>query len=287
MLHHRDHAVERDLFGTSLGMVTAQSFHLNYGNCILPTMKRTVRTYQHPLDRLLGDEDEGSPSLLEFVAREYAGEGFDADKFARELRAKLERMRYPQPDPIASNALFSEILNRASVLSLLLAADTLRELWKSLVLKRVFERCRELRDKKQSGRGISLREHWRRVREAQRDTKTYKELDDKYGFEYTLSAYEKIAQRSVREMVEIRMSSFIGPRATLLSIHLPVQKWKSKLQTETSEPPSLPQWNLQLSHGLKISAYKLIFTRHWNGGFKPPRHIARALTTSFCASSPN
>src|ERR1700722_8334588 len=110
-LHHRNHAGRaRFLFGRSRGVVTAQSFHLNYGNCILPTMKRTVRTYQHPLDRLLGDEDEGSPSLLEFVAREYAGEGFDAERFARELRAKLERMRYPQPNPMVSDSFFSEIL---------------------------------------------------------------------------------------------------------------------------------------------------------------------------------
>ena len=200
-------------------------------------MKRTVRTYQHPLDRLLGDEDEGSPSLLEFVAREYAGEGFDADKFARELRAKLERMRYPQPDPIASNALFSEILNRASVLSLLLSADTLRELWKSLVLKRVFERYRELRDRGQSVHGISLEEHWRRVREAKKDMKIYKKLDDKYHFEYTLSAYEKMARGSVRDMIAIRMWRFIRSRANLLSVHLPVQKWKSKLQPGRKRTP--------------------------------------------------
>jgi|GEM_PF-5534217 len=60
-------------------------------------MARSVAKYQHPLDRLLGEEDEGSPSLLEFVAREYAGEGFDVDKLGRELTAKLERMRYPNP----------------------------------------------------------------------------------------------------------------------------------------------------------------------------------------------
>ena len=218
-------------------MVTAQSFHLNYGNCILPTMKRTVSTYQHPLDRLLGDEDDGSPSLLEFVAQEYAGEGFEADKFARELTAKLGRMRYPQPDPIESKPFFSEILERAAVLSELLSADTLRELWKSLVLKKVFERYRELRDRKQSVHGISLEEHWRKVREARRDMRIYKKLDDKYHFDYTLSAYEKMARGSVREMVAIWMSRFIGPRATLLSIHLPVQKWKSKLQTGRKRTP--------------------------------------------------
>ena len=200
-------------------------------------MARTKMKNQHPLDWLLSQEEEGSPSLLEFVAQEYAGEGFNPDKFGRELTAKLERLRYPQPDPIESKPFFSEILNRAAVLSVLLSADTLRELWKSLVLKRVFERYRELRDRRQSVHGISLEEHWRKVREARRDMRIYKKLDDKYHFDYTLSAYEKMARGSVREMVAIWMSRFIGSRAELLSVHLPVLKWKSKLQTGKKRTP--------------------------------------------------
>jgi|GEM_PF-4879248 len=138
---------------------------------------------------------------------------------------------------MVSDPLFSEILNHAAVFSVLLSPDTLRELWKSLVLKKVFERHRELRDRKQSAHGISLKEHWRRVREFKRDMKIYKKLDDKYHFDYALSAYEKMARGSVREMVAIRMSSFIGPRDAILSVHLPVPKWKSKLQTGKKRTP--------------------------------------------------
>src|SRR6202007_1986944 len=106
---------------------------------------------------------EPDPASRLIFLGQYAGQPFDAEQLRVELREKLNRLHYPQPDrehpderPTSAN-----VLEKAEVLSNLLSDDTLRELWKSLLMKKIFERSRELRDRKESGFGVSLQERRR------------------------------------------------------------------------------------------------------------------------------
>jgi hypothetical protein len=195
--------------------------------------KKTVRTHQHPLDWLLAQEQWGTPPVLEALARDYSAEPFRADAFRNELTQKLNRLHYPQPQHahIGERRTFAQVLERTGVLSALLSEDTLRELWKSLLLKKVFERNRELQNKRQSVRGVSLKEHWRRVRDFRKDLETLKKIAEKYDLAHMPPQYEKIDRRIFDELVPILLFRRANRTKQAMPFFLPpVPRWKMKLQ---------------------------------------------------------
>jgi hypothetical protein len=195
--------------------------------------KKNVPTHQHPLDWFLDQSSEFGPqSNLDFLAQEYAQQPFNAEQLRVELREKLNRLHYPQPDhehPV-ERPTFANVLEKAEVLCNLLSDDTLRELWKSLLLKKIFERSRELDDKKQSVRGVPITEHWRRIREIIKDIETFKKLADKYDLEKTLPQLDKMNRKIPDEFIPIVFSGRRVHGRELLTFSSTVPEWKTKLQ---------------------------------------------------------
>ena len=99
---------------------------------------KPTSTYQNPLEWFLGQKEDDYETQLDILARESALQSFNATAFQRELIEKLRALRYLSPH---ANALapktFHQILKGARVLGVLLHRDTLRELWKCLLLKEI------------------------------------------------------------------------------------------------------------------------------------------------------
>jgi hypothetical protein len=180
--------------------------------------KKTVAPYQHPLDFYLSQSEDDGTSKLDFLAREYAQQPFDAEHFRRELSEKLNRLRYPQPERehAGKRKTFAQVLEKAGVLSDLLSDDTLRELWKSQVLKKVFQRSREITERRQSAEGTSLKEDWKRVDAMQRDLKEVERLTGTYELENMEQAMEKINRRILDTLRPIMLSKRPGSKRPLI-----------------------------------------------------------------------
>lgn len=99
---------------------------------------------QHPLDWFLNEDEFGRETRLKAIAKTFVAEPFDAETFGKELSARLQRLHYPQPAPSSEEKTFRDILESAGVLGVLLRPKTLRELWKSILLKKIVEHDREL-----------------------------------------------------------------------------------------------------------------------------------------------
>jgi hypothetical protein len=186
--------------------------------------------YQHPLNSYLYLSPDSGAFVLE-----YPQQPFDAEQLRAGLSEKLNRLHYPQPahEHLEKGKTFAQILENAGVLPDLLSEDTLRELWKSLALKNVLERSRELSDKKQSVLGVPLKEHSRIVREIQKDIDTLKTIADKYELKNTLLQLDKMSRKSMDELITIFLSGYLSGRRVhgrqLLIFTLPVPEWKTNL----------------------------------------------------------
>jgi hypothetical protein len=191
-------------------------------------MAKVVHKYRHFVDMMdwYLDQFNPDPSARLFFFGQYAGQPFDAERFRSELSEKLNRLHYPQPARIGEERTFAQVLEHAGVFAELVTDDTLRELWKSLMLKKLFERSRELRDRKESSHGVSLQEHRRRRREIEKDIKTLKKIAEKYDLDFK---YDKMIERSLAEYIPISLSER-GGRNGILSFTLPVPEWKARFK---------------------------------------------------------
>jgi hypothetical protein len=117
-------------------------------------MAKAVQKFEHFVDLFLYQFNPDPSARLVFFGQ-YAGQPFDAERFRSELSEKLNRLHYPQPPRIGEKRTFAQVLEHAGVFAEMVTEDTLRELWKFLELKKLFERSRELSDKKESSHGVS------------------------------------------------------------------------------------------------------------------------------------
>jgi hypothetical protein len=191
-------------------------------------------SHQHPLDWFLKWVDDESESRLAFLARQIAAQPFNADVFREELTAKLERLRYPQPDREQGigKETFYAILERADLLPLILQEDTLRALWKHRLLKDLFQRDSELKEKHLSVEGTPLREHRRRVRQVQRDLGTLERIADEYDLDrYMAESYEKMEGEILKARRPILTSEYPGSKSELL-LGRPAKELSSDVRSE-------------------------------------------------------
>src|SRR6202008_2160581 len=150
--------------------------------------------------------------------RQIAAEPFNADVFRNELTTKLTRLRYPQPDREQGigKETFYATLERADLLPLILQEDTLRALWKHRLLRDLFQKDSELREKHLSVEGTPLREHRRRVRQVQRDLGTLERIADEYDLDrYMAESYEKMEGEILKARRPILTSEYPGSESEL------------------------------------------------------------------------
>jgi hypothetical protein len=191
-------------------------------------------SHQHPLDWFLEWTDDESESRLGFLARQIASESFNAVVFRNELTTKLTRLRYPQPDleQGIGKETFYAVLERADLLPLLLQEGTLRALWKHRLLKDLFHKDSELREKHLSVEGILLGEHRRRVRRVQRDLSTLERIAREYGLErYMAESYEKMEGEILKARRPILTSEYPGSKSELL-LGRPAKELSSDVRSE-------------------------------------------------------
>jgi hypothetical protein len=189
---------------------------------------------QHLLDWFLKWTDDESESRLGFLARQIAAEPFNADVFSNELTTKLTRLRYPQPDREVGigKETFYAILERAGLLPLILQEQTLHALWKHRLLKDLFQKDSELREKHLSVEGILLSEHRRRVRRVQRDLSTLERIAREYGLErYMAESYEKMEGEILKVRRPILTSEYPGSKSELL-LGRPAKELSSDVRSE-------------------------------------------------------
>ena len=180
-------------------------------------MPKIVSKYQHPLDWFLAESEFDDNTRLRVVARQYATEQFDADSFWRELKAKLEEFRYPQPSPREDKSTFYEILKSAGVLDVLSHRDTLRELWKCLLLEKIIARDRELETDRKASSGETLQFHKKEALQILDDLKAIDRIADKYDARsLTANFYKKVSRKFRRHVYLAMESRHTGSRAELL-----------------------------------------------------------------------
>jgi hypothetical protein len=185
---------------------------VNHGN-------KRAWAYQHPLDRFLDLVDVDCETRLDIVGRKFAAQPFNAAIFNDELKAKLQRLRYPQPDPERNvgKKTFHEILERADVLAIILHPDTLADLRKFRLMKKIIHDDEELEEKKKSIDGTMLSEHKRRVRKINNDLQTLEEIAQTYSLQSKIGKLrEEIARKALVEWRAIMISKYGGVREALL-----------------------------------------------------------------------
>jgi hypothetical protein len=181
--------------------------------------KKTPSRDAGPLDWFLKwTEDEGE-SRLTFLAREVSAELFDANVFRKDLSRKLTTLHYPQPDRERSfgKKTFYEILEHAGVLGLLLQEEILKGLWKCRLLKDLFKRDSEMREKGMSLEAKPLAEHKRKVRKIQKDLRTLDRIASDYGLQADLvKVIEKVAGECIRAWRPIMTARYPGSKAEVI-----------------------------------------------------------------------
>jgi hypothetical protein len=191
----------------------------------------SVSTYRSPLDWFLDRNEDDYETRLDFIARQFAKQPFDVTAFRGELVAKLRRLPYLSPhSAVAAPKTFYQILSEAGVLKVLLHSDTLRELWKCLLLRKIVARDRELEDKGMAVSGHPLKFHEQEARKIYKDLITIREITARYhAHELTHDLEEKLSQE-FRNHIDLALhvrSKYQGSRAELLG-----GRPKSELSTE-------------------------------------------------------
>jgi len=188
---------------------------------------------QHLLDWFLKWTDDESESRLGFLARQTASEPFN-EVFRNELTTKLTRLRYPQPDleQGIGKKTFHAILEGAGLLPLILQEDTLHALWKHRLVKDIFQKDSEFREKHLSVEGILLSEHRRMFRRVQRDLGTLERIAREYGLErYLAESYEKMEGEILKVRRPILTSEYPGSKSELL-LGRPAKELSSDVRSE-------------------------------------------------------
>jgi hypothetical protein len=195
--------------------------------------------YQNPLDRFLGRKEDDYETRLDFIARQFAELPFDEGSFRRELEQKLKTFQYPQPNPRGDARTFHDILNSSGVLEILLHSDTLRELWKCLLLKKIIARDRELEKKGLAVSGHPLEFHERIAKQIYEHLGVIRDIAATYdAHELAQGLEEKIGQefRKHMDIALHKMPKYQGSRAELLGgrskKELPTKSWKEELVTQ-------------------------------------------------------
>jgi hypothetical protein len=179
----------------------------------------------HPLDRVLAHPESFCGTRWEELARQYASKPFDVDAFRAGLqlklerlyRAKLHRQLYLKTEgPPGSAKTFKQILEDAGVLDVLLAEDTLRELWKSDVLSRISRRSEEMDREQLSVDGTSIDEHKQRVRAMEKELRKFRKIAVKNNFEYIEVAPDRLLQKIIDERIAILTWQRMGPKERIL-----------------------------------------------------------------------
>jgi hypothetical protein len=192
---------------------------------------RSVSTYRNPLDWFLDRNEDDYETRLDFIARQFTKEPFDVAAFRGELVAKLLRLPYLSPhSAVAAPKTFHQILSDAGVLNVLLHSNTLRELWKCLLLRKIVARDRELEDKGMAVSGHPLKFHEQEARKIYKDLITIREITARYhAHELTHNLEEKLSQE-FRNHIDLALHvlpKYQGSRAELLG-----GRPKSELSTE-------------------------------------------------------
>jgi len=168
--------------------------------------KKTI-SRQHPLDWFLTEDEFGRESRLKSVARAFAAEPFDAENFGKELMAKLQKLRYPQPAPSSEERTFDDILASAGVLGVLLKPKTLRELWKSTLLRKSVEHDRELERTGRWSTGKPVGFYKRMARETYEHLEQIQEIAETYdAHELAEGLYDRVS-RDFRNYVSVVIQS--------------------------------------------------------------------------------
>jgi hypothetical protein len=182
-------------------------------------VKKTVSTYQNPLDWFL-DTDPDDYDNLTLLARRFRAEQFNEDSFRTELVAKLESLKYQSARLTGGEKTFHETLSEAGVLNLLLESSTLRDLWKCTLLNKIAERDRELQREKKAVDGQTLRFHIKQAKRIWKDLGDLEEIFERYNArdEAPVRFYEKLNSQFRDHMrVYLTSTKYRGSRAVLLS----------------------------------------------------------------------
>jgi len=169
--------------------------------------KNKTISRQHPLDWFLIEDEFGRETRLKSVAKALAAEPFDAESFGKELMAKLQKLRYPQPAPSSEEITFHDILKSAGLLGVLLQAKTLRELWKSVLLRKIVEHDRELERTGRWGTGKPVGFYKRMARETYKHLEQIQEIAETYDAqELAQGLYDRVS-RDFRNYVGVVIQS--------------------------------------------------------------------------------
>lgn len=182
--------------------------------------KKPPSTYRNPLDWFLNQKEGDYETRLDFIARQFAAQPFNVTAFRSELIAKLRRLPYLSPNSVVvAPTTFHQILKKARVLDVLLHPDTLRALWKCLLLKKIVARDRELDEKGLAVSDHPLKFHERMARKSYKDLVAIREIaSTNDAHELTRDLEEKLSQE-FRKHIDLalhKMPRYQGNRAELL-----------------------------------------------------------------------
>jgi hypothetical protein len=184
------------------------------------------RKSRHPLDQFLVQDEFDNAPVLEFLARSFAAQPFDANSFRTELDAKLRRLRCRQDSRTPDAKTFYEVLEHAEALGTLFREDTLRELWKSVLLKKIFQKVRSMKQKSETVEGIALADQKRKVRKAQRDLAELGRIGNEYGLTGIAAVREEMAGKLIDMWRPIFQVTRPGSKEELLTGRARKPKWR-------------------------------------------------------------
>jgi hypothetical protein len=121
-----------------------------------------------PLDWFLRKRNSGN-DRLKTLALQAVEEPFHPESLRIWLIPRLKYFRYPQPHPSTERKTFFEIVENADVLHVLLLDNTLRRLWRCLLLKKIVADDHKLRRQAVASSGQSLQFHREMARRIQED----------------------------------------------------------------------------------------------------------------------
>ena len=130
-------------------------------------------------------------------------EPLNAERFRKELIAKLQKFRYPQPAPSPEERTFHDILKNAGVLGVLLEPKTLRELWKSILLRKIVEHDRELERTGRWSTGKPVEFYKRMARETYKHLEQIQEIAETYDAQGLAEGLYDRVSRDFRNYVRV------------------------------------------------------------------------------------
>jgi hypothetical protein len=163
---------------------------------------KSISSFRTPLDAFLADVFVKYDSALYYPAKELTALPFDAASFRRDLVAKLKRLKYPQPERPGNDKTFEEKLAAAGVLDALLHPETLRALWKCILIRTIAERDRELAAEGKDVTGEPLKSQYRAADQMKDDLKALERIQNTYAPEESIEKIYSIVERKYRDMIK-------------------------------------------------------------------------------------